>query len=335
MVPATAPLRRFDPSLVAWHGNAIQPDGDTAWTIEALHLNDGRRLYISDLVGRVQSEWIRRHRRMTGAGGARGEAPGDATAAGEKGAEPEDLLAAASGLHAPAGGGRRHRGGWRGLHMQRTCKILEKKGLVEWPDGREVGAGGEEAESAADRTVEAVLPGGAVVKTVRRWDAKRKPGSDGKVGRQASVALPRLTASGRIVWMQTRLGLTPKDVIVLSLIWPPFKRSGYFVKSDSMVLENVWMTKNTLMETFYSLGRAGYIRPNQKTGRFLAVHREETVEPFGPMLEVIEDMVYGARAGEYVYGNAYDDEINRAYARTVAALGEGAGPKGARGGGAD
>ena len=350
MVPATAPLRRFDPGLVAWHGKAFQPRGDTAWTIEALHLNDGRRLYISDLVGHVQLEWTRRYRRMT-AGGIRGEAPGDAGAAavaaataaaagGGNGSEPADQLAEASGLNAAVGGGRRHRGGWRGLHMQRTCKILEKKGLVEWPDGcgdagGGGGGGGAGAGSAADRTAEAVLPGGVVVRTVRRGDAKRKPRDDNRLGRPPRVALPRLTPAGRIVWMQTRLGLSPRDALVLAMIWPPFKRAGYFVKSDSMVLENVWMSKSNLQDTYYSLGRAGYIRANQKTGRFLAVHRADTVEPYGPMLEVIEEMVYGARAGEYVYGNTYDDEINRAYAKTVAALGEGSGSKGAGGGGAD
>lgn len=327
MVPATAPLNRFDPGLVAWYGNTIQPKGDTAWTIEALHLNDGRRLYVSDLIGDAQSEWIRLHQSRAGGRKAGLRAFGAAASDGSGGGGCSD------GNNSNRR--RRHYGEWHGLHMQRTCQILEQRGLAVWPDGRDGGGGAAAtAEAAAERTIEAVLPGGRVVRTVRTADARRiNPAAPGRSGRPATVTLPRLTPAGRIVWMQLRLGLAPRGAIVLALIWSRFKSVGYFVKSDALVRENVWMSDSDIKGAFASLGRAGYIQSNQRTGRFMAVRRAEKVEPYSPMLGAIEDMVYGARAGEYVYGEAYDDEINRAYAETVAVLGELGGNAGpARGG---
>ena len=229
--------------------------------------------------------------------------------------------------------------------MQRTCRMLEQRGLAVWPDdcgsggcaaGAECGdIGGGGGGAGPEMTVEALLPGGRIVRTVRGADARRvDPTVAHRRGTSPKIILPRLTPAGRIVWLQTRLGLTSREVLVLSLIWPRFKAGGYFVKSNSMVAENVWMTDSDITYAFYSLSRAGYIAKNAKTGRFLLVRRADEIEPYGPMLEVIEDMVYGARAGEYVYGDTYDDEINKAYARTVAALGEDAGRRGANGGGA-
>lgn len=321
MVPATAPLHRFDPSLVAWYGNTIQSMGDTAWTIEALHLNDGRHLYVSDLIGDAQSEWIRLHQN---------KASSNREGAGLRAAS----VASGGGGNSNNNGNRRqrHYGEWRGLHMQRTCQILEQKGLVEWPDGRDGGVdgGGDVgAGAAAERTIEAVLPGGRVVRTVRTADARRvNPVAPGRSGRPPTVTVPRLTPAGRIVWLQLRLGLAPRDTIVLALIWSRFKSAGYFVKSVSLIHENVWMSDSDIRHAFGSIGRAGYIKRNQRTGRFLTVRRADEIEAYGPMLGVIEDMVYGARAGEYVYGDAYDDEINRAYAKTVEALGGNAWPEG-------
>ena len=331
MVPATAPLNRFDPSLVAWYGGRIQSKGDTAWTIEALHLNDGRRLHVSDLIGDAQSEWIRLHRSRASGSKAGLRAVGAAASDGSGGGGCSDGNSSNKNNRRR----RRHYGEWHGLHMQRTCQILEQRGLAVWPDGRDGGGGAAgAAEAAAERTIEAVLPGGRVVRTVRTADARRiNPAAPGRSGRPATVTLPRLTPAGRIVWMQLRLGLAPRDAIVLALIWSRFKSAGYFVKSDALVRENVWMTDPDIKCAFASLGRAGYIQSNQRTGRFMAVRRAEKVGPYSPMLGAIEDMVYGARAGEYVYGDAYDDEINRAYADTVAALGENAGPnRGGRGG---
>lgn len=336
MVPATAPLHRFDPSLVAWYGNTIQSMGETAWTIEALHLNDGRRLYVSDLIGDAQSEWIRLHQNRAGGNRAGAGLRAAAVAAASDGDSYSD-----GSISNNNNGNRRqrHYGEWRGLHMQRTCQILEQKGLVEWPDGRDGGVdgGGEAATgAAAERTIEAVLPGGRVVRTVRTADARRvNPAAPGRSGRPPTVTVPRLTPAGRIVWLQLRLGLAPRDTIVLALIWSRFKSVGYFIKSDALVRENVWMTDQDIRHAFGSIGRAGYIKRNQRTGRFLTVRRADEIEPYGPMLGVIEDMVYGARAGEYVYGDAYDDEINRAYAKTVEALGGNAWPDGGEGGGGD
>ena len=301
MVPATAPLHRFDPTMTGWYGNTFHRSGDTAWTIEAMHLNDGRPLYISDLVGDAQIGWMRSYSK-----------------------------AGSSGR-----GGRRY-GAHRGIHMQRTCRTLEKMGLAEWPDGAG-GAGGVQgvaagmAEAAAERTAEAILPGGDVVRTLRRADGRRsKSETAGKLGRKAGLVLPRLTPAGRIVWMQLRLDLSPRDALVLALIWPRYKAVGYVVKSDTMVLDNVWMREEEAKYAFSGLGSAGYIKNNVKTGKFLAICNADKVEPYGPMLSVIEEMVYAARAGEYVYGNTYDDAINEAYARTVAALGERPGPKGGK-----
>lgn len=301
MVPATAPLHRFDPAMTGWYGNTIQRSGDTAWTIEAMHLNDGRPLYIVDLVGDVQLGWLRSHSKA-----------------------------------GSSGRGGRHYGVHRGVHMQRTCRVLEKMGLAEWPDGVGGSAGGQgaaagKAEAAAERTTEAVLPGGTVVRTVRRADG-RLPKSEtaGKLGRKAGMTLPRLTSAGRVVWMQMRLGLSPRDALVLALIWPRYKAAGYVVKSDTMILDNVWMREEEVKYAFSGLGSAGYIKNNVKTGKFLAICNADKVEPYGPMLSVIEEMVYAARAGEYVYGNTFDDAINEAYAKTVAALGERPGPRGGK-----
>lgn len=333
LVPATPPIRRFDPRLTAWFGHVFQPEGDTVWTIEALHCNDGRRLYISDLIGRTQSELVKRYhqaKRNGKADPARAGAVGQraAEAAAEAAAGAAVTAAAAAAAAADGGGGaerRRQRGVWRGRHMQRTCRMLEQRGLAAWPDdGGGLGDGTE-------RTVEALLPGGEVVRTVRGADARRVDLTVAhRRGTSPKVALPRLTPAGRIVWMQTRLGLTSRDVLVLALIWPRFKAANYFVKSNSMVAENVWMADSDITYAFYSLARAGYIAKNAKTGKFLVVRRADEIEPYGPMLEVIEDMVYGARAGEYVYGDTYDDEINSAYAKTVAALGENDGPRGGK-----
>lgn len=343
LVPATPPIHRFDPRLTAWYGHVFQPRGDTVWTIEALHCNDGRRLFISDLIGNVQSELVKRYHKAKRDGKAD---PAKAGAEGRGAAAAAAATAAAAGAGAAAAGGgaerRRQRGVWRGRHMQRTCRMLEQRGLAVWPDdcgGGGCAAGAECGDvgsgAGPEMTVEALLPGGRVVRTVRGADARRVDLTVAhRRGTSPKIVLPRLTPAGRIVWLQTRLGLTSREVLVLSLIWPRFKAGGYFVKSNSMVAENVWMADSDITYAFYSLSRAGYIAKNARTGRFLVVRRADEIEPYGPMLEVIEDMVYGARAGEYVYGDTYDDEINKAYARTVASLNEDAGRRGANGGGA-
>ena len=320
MVPATAPLRRFDPSLVAWHGVPINMRKDTAWIIEALHLNDGRRLYVSDLVGDVQSRCTRQHYAAVRArkDGASGKAPTRAAAG-----------AARSGRNSASDDRR-------GLHAQRTCRNLVVKGLAEWPDaaldgdgdavgyGTGGGAGAAGAPAELETSVEVILPGGAV-RTVKRVGPRHIRPTTPR-GRPPAVMLPRLTPAGRIVWMQTRLGLSSRDTIVLALAWSRFRQAGYFVKSHDLVHDNVWMTDSMIKTAWYNLGRAGYVAGGKNTGQITHIRKPRKIEPYGPMLEVIEEMVYGARAGEYVYANTYDDEINSAYAETVAALGENAEP---------
>ena len=337
MVPATAPLPRFDPSLVAWHGVPICMSKDTAWMIEALHLNDGRRLYVSDLVGDVQSWSTMRHYAAVRArkGGASGTGA-KATAA-----------KAATGAAAGAARSGRNSGSddRRGLHAQRTCRNLVSRGLAEWPDaaldgdddavgygtggGARAAAGAAGAPVEAETTVEVILPGGAV-HTVKRVGPRHIRPSTPR-GRAPTVMLPRLTPAGRIVWMQTRLGLTSKDTIVLALAWSRFRQAGYYVKSHDLVHDNVWMTDSMIRTAWYNLGRAGYVDGGKNTGQITHIRKARKIEPYGPMLEVIEEMVYGARAGEYVYGNTYDDEINSAYAETVAALAARQGPDGGAG----
>ena len=332
MVPATTPLRRFDPGLVAWHGVPISMRKDTAWMIEALHLNDGRRLYVSDLVGDVQSRSTRQHYAAVRArkDGASGTGPKAAAA-------KAPTRAAAGAARSGRNSGSDDR---RGLHAQRTCRYLVAKGLAEWPDaafdgdGDAVGygtgggtcaaAGAAGAPAEMETTVEVILPGGAV-HTVKRVGPRHIRPSSPR-GRAPAVMLPRLTPAGRIVWMQTRLGLSSKDTIVLALAWSRFRQAGYFVKSHDLVHDNVWMTDSMIRTAWYNLGRAGYVAGGKNTGQITHIRKARKIEPYGPMLEVIEEMVYGARAGEYVYGDAYDDEINRAYAETVAALGENAEP---------
>ena len=163
MVPATAPLRRFDPSLVAWHGVPINMRKDTAWMIEALHLNDGRRLYVSDLVGDVQSRCTRQHyaavrARQDGASGTGAKAA----------AAKAPTRAAAGAARSGRNSGRDDR---RGLHAQRTCRNLVDKGLAEWPDaafdgdgdavgyGTGGGAGAAGAPAELETSVEVILPG--------------------------------------------------------------------------------------------------------------------------------------------------------------------------------
>ena len=322
MVPATAPISRFDPSMVSWYGHTLSGQGETVWAIEALHLNAGRRLYISDLTGGVQNRWAALHRARTR---AKKSPVAGGTANPVKATSP------------PATGPmRRHGGEWRGLHMIRTCKSLVKKGLAEWPedanaDPSQDGRGTIEAPTAAaagsaatTTTIKAILPGGKVVRTVRVADSARAMPGRGRIGgRPPTIMLPRLTSAGRIAWMQTRLGLLSRETLVLALLWQRFVNAGYFVKSNDMIRENVWMTDRDIAHAFGSLVRKGYLDQNKKTGQIMHIRRARRIEPYGPMLEVIEDMVYGARAGEYVYGDAYDDEINAAYAKTVAALGEG------------
>ena len=224
--------------------------------------------------------------------------------------------------------------------MQRTCRMLVGRGLAEWPDGggdgmavaaaaaaAGCGVGGAytaapAAAATATITVEAALPGGGVARTVRDAASKVALRSPGRGGMSPKVPLPRLTPAGRLAWMQTRLGVNPKESIVLALAWGRFKSAGYFVKSRDWIRENVWMSEWDITRCYNMLSRKGYIDENKKTGEMLRVRRAGRVEPYGPMLGVVEDMVYGAREGEYVYGNAYDDAINAAYAETKAALAE-------------
>ena len=167
------------------------------------------------------------------------------------------------------------------------------------------------------------MPGGGTIRTVR--DTATMTAIRGK-GRHVGLAprflMPRLTPAGRLAWMQARLGLQPREAIVLALAWGRFKASGYFVKSHDMIRENVWMTERQISNAYYRLACAGFIDREKRTGMILRVRRARRVEPYGPMLGVIEEMVYGARSGEYVYGDAYDDEINKAYAETKALLAE-------------
>ena len=234
--------------------------------------------------------------------------------------------------------------------MIRTCKSLVNRGLAVWPedaaasdaailDGNGVSGGtgsgvdgsgrGCGARSGTSTTVEAILPGGKVVRTVRAIDPASNMPRRGRTGRPPTLMLPSLTPAGRVVWMQNRLGLLSRETLVLALVWQRFVNAGYFVKSIDMVRENVWMKDRDIAHAFGALVRKGYLDQNKKTGQIMHVRRARRIEPYGPMLEVIEGQVYGARAGEYVYGSEYDDEINQAYAKTVAALGESAGPKGA------
>ena len=315
-VPATAPIRRFEPNLAPWCGHTIDFRGETAWAIEALHLNRERRLYMSDISGHTQSERLRLYRAK-----AREKKAGD----GGGGCDST----AASGPGGAAGGQRRSRGGrWQGLHMHRTCRLLEKQRLAAWPDDDDDGGGGVggcdgDEGTDAGTTVEALLPGGGSIVVERDAAARRVTGAGQWTGRRPSVRLPRLTAAGRIVWMQVRLGLTPRETIALALLWGRYRQAGYFIKSFDIVRENVWVTDTQVNRAYNALGRKGYIEAGLRLGHLMHVQRADEIEPYGPMLEAIESMVYGARAGEYVYGETYDDEIDRAYAAAVEALGEG------------
>lgn len=218
--------------------------------------------------------------------------------------------------------------------MQRTCRSLVEWGFAEWPDGGDGTTAAAATTTAAARaphasriTVEAALPGGGTIRTVRNAASMVAVRGQGRGGRTPTILLPRLTPAGRLAWMRTRLGLRAMETIVLALAWGRFRSAGYFIKSRDMIRENVWMTERGISSAYNILSRAGYIDEGKKTGMILRVRRAGRLEPYGPMLGVIEDMVYGARAGEYVYGDAYDDEINRAYAVTVGALAEREGKK--------
>ena len=300
-VPATAPIRRFDPDLVAWCGHKIDLNAETAWAIEALHLNRGRRLYMSDLSGGVQSEAQKLHHarareRMAGGGGT----------------------TASPSAGAPAG--RRIRGGkWQGVHLHRTCRLLERQRLVARPDDDDDGRG---EVGGSGTTAEAALPGGGSIVVERDALERRLAGSGTPAGRVPRVRLPRLTPAGRIVWMQTRLGLTPRETIALALMWGRYKATGYFIKSADLLRENVWITDPQITRAYGALGRKGYIEAGLRLGHLMRVLRADEIEPYGRMLGAIESMVYGARGDEYVYGETYDDEIDRAYAAAIEALGE-------------
>lgn len=375
LVPATGPIARFDPTLVRWHCSKLEKAGESEWAIEALHLNRGRRLYITDLSWLMQTRWNAKYRdRRQGAegeggggGGGGGDGDGDSSGTIDGGST------GGSGSGSGTGGAKRSRDGkWLGLHMHRTCKYLERKGLVAWPDddGNNGGGsndGGEGGEGAAGASVEALLPGGGVLRSVRGMRtaygsetaemaaaaaataaAKAAAAHDGGnsgdkggagrrrrkraiCGRPPTKLLPRLTSAGRMVWMMQRLGLKSSEAIVLALMLGREMAAGYFVKSKNLVHENVWLTDNQIHKAFLGLGKKGYVEMHRQNGQVLHVRRARRIEPYAPMLAVIETMVYEARAGEYVYGDTYDEQIDEAYAETVAALKEDCGGGGGGG----
>jgi len=293
-VAIALPTPRFRPTMMPWYKTGINAGGEASWALEVLYRNAGKTMYVSDLNGDMMRQYASAY-------------AGD----GGRGIKQE-------GKKGWSGGRRRYGRPWRGFdargaHLYRTFRMLVAKGLAEWPDGGEGGGGG--AVGCGGGTGEIEMPDGRIVRRAR----ERAGGA--KEGRQCpeKAVAPRITAAGRVARTMLDLGVTGGELIALAMIWGHQQRLGYFVKSAQMLRDNVWMSDNAIKSAFGGLARKGFVAAGRKNGQFAHVRNAKRIEPHGAMLAVIEDMVYRARAGEYVYGGECDDEIVAATAATAAA----------------